>query len=294
MAKAKAKEAEIESKENVVEEDAATPYRNPYQKDLDTEVEDPRQTAEDTQQEATPQDAGFINKTETQPNHDYKKRYDDLKTHYDRKQNESKQKTEELEAKLRIAEKSQAMANYTPPKTDDELKKFKEQYPDVYDVVETISQKQASRQVESLQEEVKSLRKREENLVVQSAYRELVNAHQDFTELKDSQEFIDWLNTQPSSISDGVTKNSKDSKWAIRVVDLYKADNGLSKSKPSSTASAAQSVTKTKAKSVNVSGDTNKKIWKQSEIQKMSSRTYEKFENEIDIAFKEGRVDTRA
>ena len=174
------------------------------------------------------------------------------------------------------------------------LKTLKKKYPDVYDVVETISQKQASRQVESLQEEVKSLRKREEDLVVQSAYRELVNAHQDFNELKDSQEFIDWLNTQPASISDGVTKNNKDSKWAIRVVDLYKADNGVSKSKPSSTTSAAQSVTKTKAKSVNVSGDTNKKIWKQSEIQKMSSRTYEKFENEIDIAFKEGRVDTRA
>ena len=186
------------------------------------------------------------------------------------------------------------MANYTPPKTDDELKSFKEKYPDVYDVVETISQKQASRQVESLQEEVKSLRKREEDLVVQSAYRELVNAHPDFIELKDSQEFIGWLNTQPASISDGVTKNNKDSKWAIRVVDLYKADNGVSKSKPSSTTSAAQSVTKTKAKSVNVSGDTNKKIWKQSEIQKMNSRTYEKFEKEIDIAFREGRVDTRA
>ena len=102
------------------------------------------------------------------------------------------------------------------------------------------------------------------------------------------------MNTQPASISDGVTKNSKDSKWAIRVVDLYKADNGVSKSRPSSTTSAAQSVTKTKAKSVNVSGDTNKKIWKQSEIQKMSARTYEKFEKEIDIAFREGRVDTRA
>ena len=293
MAQAKAKEAKIQEKQDVVDEQAPTMYQNPYRKDLDKEVEDPRQAVEDTP-EATPQETGFIGNNETQPNHDYKKRYDDLKTHYDRKQNESKQKTEELEAKLRIAEKSQAMANYTPPKTDDELKKFKEQYPDVYDVVETISQKQASRQVESLQEEVKTLRKREEDLVVQSAYRELVNAHPDFNELKDSQEFIDWLNTQPSSISDGVTKNSKDSKWAIRVVDLYKADNGLSKSKPSSTVSAAQSVTKTKAKSVNVSGDTNKKIWKQSEIQKMSSRAYEKFEKEIDIAFREGRVDTRA
>ena len=293
MAQAKAKEAEIQNKQNVVDDGLSTMYQNSYRKDLDKEIEDPRQAVEDTP-EATPQETGFINNNETQPNHDYKKRYDDLKTHYDRKQNESKQKTEELEAKIRLAEKNQAMANYTPPKTDDELKSFKEKYPDVYDVVETISQKQASRQVESLQEEVKSLRKREEDLVVQSAYRELVNAHQDFNELKDSQEFIDWLNTQPASISDGVTKNSKDSKWAIRVVDLYKADNGVSKSKPSSTTSAAQSVTKTKAKSVNVSGDTNKKIWKQSEIQKMSSRTYEKFENEIDIAFKEGRVDTRA
>ena len=282
MAQAKAKEAEIQNKQNVVDDEHSTMYQNSYRKDLDKEIEDPRQAVEDTL-EATPQETGFMN-NETQPNHDYKKR----------KQNESKQKTEELEAKIRLAEKNQAMANYTPPKTDDELKSFKEKYPDVYDVVETISQKQASRQVESLQEEVKSLRKREEDLVVQSAYGELVNAHPDFTELKDSQEFIDWLNTQPSSISDGVTKNSKDSKWAIRVVDLYKADNGVSKSKPNFNTSAAQSVTRTKAKSVNTSGNSDKRIWKQSEIQKMNSRTYEKFEKEIDIAFREGRVDTRA
>ena len=293
MAQAKAKEAEIQDKQNVVDDGHSTMYQNSYRKDLDKEIEDPRQAVEDTL-EATPQQTGFIGNNETQPNHDYKKRYDDLKSHYDRKQNENKQKLEELEAKTRLAEKNKAMADYTPPKSDEDLEQFKKKYPDVYDVVETISQKQASRQVESLQEEVKTLRKREEDLVVQNAYRELVNAHQDFNELKDSQEFIDWLNTQPSSISDGVTKNSKDSKWAIRVVDLYKADNGVSKSKPNFNTSAAQSVTRTKAKSVNTSGNSDKKVWKQSEIQKMNSRTYEKFEKEIDIAFREGRVDTRA
>jgi len=293
MAQAKAKEAEIQNKQDVVDDGHSTMYQNSYRKDLDKEIEDPRQAVEDTV-EATPQQTGFIGNNETQPNHDYKKRYDDLKSHYDRKQNENKQKLEELEAKTRLAEKNKAMADYTPPKSDEDLEQFKKKYPDVYDVVETISQKQASKQVESLQEEVKTLRKREEDLVVQNAYRELVNAHQDFNELKDSQEFIDWLNTQPSSISDGVTKNSKDSKWAIRVVDLYKADNGVSKSKPNFNTSAAQSVTRTKAKSVNTSGNSDKKVWKQSEIQKMNSRTYEKFEKEIDIAFREGRVDTRA
>ena len=150
MAQAKAKEAEVQSKENEVDEVQPTMYQNSYRKDLDNVVEDRRQAVEDTQ-EATPQETGFISKNETQPNHDYKKRYDDLKSHYDRKQNENTQKLEEIEAKLKLAEKNQAMANYTPPKTDDELKKFKEKYPDVYDVVETISQKQATRQVESLQ-----------------------------------------------------------------------------------------------------------------------------------------------
>jgi len=112
------------------------------------------------------------------------------------------------------------------------------------------------------------------------------------TNVKDK--FLEWLDGQPPSISDGVTKNNKDSKWAIRVLDLYKADKGLSKSKPKSNASAAESVTRTKAKSVNVDGNTNKKVWKASEIQKMNPAMYEKYEKEIDLAFKEGRIDTRA
>ena len=56
----------------------STMYQNSYRKDLDKEVEDPRQAVEDTP-EATPQETGFIGNNETQPNHDYKKRYDDLK-----------------------------------------------------------------------------------------------------------------------------------------------------------------------------------------------------------------------
>ncbi len=293
MAQAKAKEAEVQSKENEVDEVQPTMYQNSYRKDLDKEVEDPRQAVEDTQ-EATPQETGFISKDETQPNHDYKKRYDDLKSHYDRKQNENTQKLQEIEAKLKIAEKNKAMANYTPPKTDDELKQFKQKYPDVYDVVETISQKQATKQVESLQKEVETLRKREDDLVIQSAFRELITAHSDFNEIKDTPDFLQWLDGQPPSISDGVTKNNKDSKWAIRVLDLYKADKGLSNSKPKSNVSAASSVTRTKAKSVNVDGNTNKKVWKASEIQKMNASVYEKYEKEIDLAFKEGRIDTRA
>ena len=54
MAQAKAKEAELQSKENEVVEEKSTIYQNAYRKDLDKEVEDPRQAVQDTD-EATPE-----------------------------------------------------------------------------------------------------------------------------------------------------------------------------------------------------------------------------------------------
>ena len=62
-----------------------TPYQNEYKKHLN----DP-DTQDTSQEEATPVQEGFLNQ-ESKPEHDYKKRYDDLKTHYDRKLNEWKQ-----------------------------------------------------------------------------------------------------------------------------------------------------------------------------------------------------------
>ena len=102
------------------------------------------------------------------------------------------------------------------------------------------------------------------------------------------------MDNQPSSISDGIIKNNKDSKWAIRVLDLYKADSGLSKGKPKSSTGAAASVTKTRAKSVNLDANSGKRIWKASEVQRLKSWEYEKVEKDIDLAVKEGRFDNTA
>ena len=186
---------------------------------------------------------------------------------------------------MKVAQQPQ----FKPTKTDDELKNFKDKYPDVYGVVETVAHKQANAQVEGLQSEISKLRERETELVTQSAYKELTNAHPDFTALKDAPEFLDWLQTQPPSIADGVTKNNTDSKWAIRVIDLYKADAGISKSKTKSK-SAADAVTRTSSKNVNVENKDGKKVWKSSEILKLKPWEYAKVEQEIDTALREGRV----
>lgn len=274
---------EVNNNENQVPE--PTPYKGQYRKDVYNEEPEQKTEEQDTSTEATPEQSGFMSGGDKKPQHDFKKRYDDLKHHYDRTLAENKQKVEELEAKLKVAQQPK----FTPTKTDDELKTFKDKYPDVYGVVETVAHKQANAQVEGLQSEISKLRERETELVTQSAYKELTNAHPDFTALKDAPEFLDWLQTQPPSIADGVTKNNTDSKWAIRVIDLYKADAGISKSKTKSK-SAADAVTRTSSKNVNVENKDGKKVWKSSEILKLKPWEYAKVEQEIDTALREGRV----
>ena len=223
--------------------------------------------------------------------HDYKKRYDDLKTYYDQKLNEWKQEKEILAAQTNVAEKEQA---YAPPKTREELEQFKDKYPDVYQVVETISHDMAEQKTFDLKAKIDELTKKEQKLIVQSAYEQLTSAHPDFNEIKTTPEFLAWLEEQPANVADGIRKNNTDSKWAIRTVDLYKADVGISPNKVSSKrkSSAAQAITKTNPVNINTGG--SGKTWKMSEIQHMKPWEFEKNEAEIDAAQKEGRIDFEA
>ena len=227
--------------------------------------------------EATPEVEGFIDSTQPEKKEEivqedegkYKKRYDDLKKYYDQKLSEWKQEKETLEAQKSAIEEPRN--KYAPPKTPEELDKFRDQYPDVYQVVETISHNMASKQV-------------------QSAYKQLLNNHPDFDEIKKSSEFLEWLEQQPKSISEGITKNNTDPVWASRTVDLYKADIGMNR-KPTSDKSkqAARAVTKTAAKQINTTGK-NGKVWKMSDIQKLKPWEFEKYEAEIDQAVRTGQV----
>ncbi len=291
------------NKASILEND---PRANMYQgKDRElTNDDEETEVTEDTdvkaKTEATPEVEGFMdannasavpNKeeipTERREGHDYKKRYDDLKTYYDQKLSEWKQEKETLEAQAKVAEKQ--TSKYAPPKTDEDLDQFKDKYPDVYQVVETISHKMASKQVEDLQAEIGRISEREQKLKVQSAYKQLLHTHPDFEDIKNSPEFLQWLEQQPKSISEGITKNNTDPVWASRTVDLYKVDVGIGrKPKATKTKDAAKAVTKATSRDVNVGQ--NDKVWKISDIQRLKPWEFEKYESEIDQAMKSGRV----
>ena len=280
-------EANVEEK---VEDSEPTPYRNDYHKDLDKEDPQPDPEAVEAEATQTEEDKSFLStsKDKDVTTHNFKKRYDDLKKHYDTKLDEWKQEKETLEAQSKAVKTD---TDYKPPKTPEELEQFKEDYPDIYGVVETIAHKQAGDKLRTVEEKLAKMSDREEELIRDKAQTELLSVHPDFLEIKEDENFQGWLQEQPTSISDGILKNGTDSKWAVRVLDLYKADAGISKKTSTArpTLSAAEAVTKTRKVVVpEKAGD--KKIWKQSEISKLKPNEFESLEKELDLAAKEGRI----
>ena len=262
-----------------------TLYKGNYREEVYKDEEDDTPEVEASEDTEQPESNSFVETKEEKPDHDYKKRYDDLKRHYDKKLSEFEDEKRQLAAATQ-------QANVPMPKTVEELEEFKTQYPDVYGVVETVAAMQASERTSELQKELEVIKEREKETVVQAAYRELTNNHPDFDEIKTDEKFLNWLQEQPESISDGIYNNNTDARWATRVLDLYKADAGISKRKTSKAkADAATSVRATKAREVTSEGGGDKRIWKASEIRSLKPWEFEKLEGELDAARSEGRID---
>jgi len=266
------------------------PYQGAYRKELD-DIDPDMNPAEEEElpiaATSKEESESFVEQTtkSEQPEHDYKKRYDDLKKHYDAKVEEFKGKEQEL---LDLAKTASAGGvNYTPPKTPEELEQFREQYPDVYNVIETVAHSQADNKTKALQDEIKELQGDRQRLTKEKAEQELLRLHPDFMDIKANEEFIAWLGDQPPSIADGVTKNNTDAKWAARVLDLYKADKGISRTSKKQTTNTAADYVPTKTKSEPAKG---KKEWSAEEIRRLTPTQFEKYEKEIDLARREGRI----
>ena len=217
---------------------------------------------------------------------DYKKRYDDLKRHYDSKLNEFKSREQDL-----LEEASKNRTEYQAPKTEEELEQFKTQYPDVYEVVETVAHMQSESKAKVLEERLSKLQEREAEISQQEAEKRLKEKHPDFDDVRNSDDFHGWAKEQPKSIQDWIYKNAEDADLASRAIDLFKKDIGLNtpekkKSSSKQTKSAADMVS-TKTTSVE---PTQEKIWSEKEIAAMSMAEFDKYESEISEAMQQGRI----
>ncbi len=218
---------------------------------------------------------------------DYKKRYDDLKKHYDSKLNEFKSREQEL-----IEEATQNRTDYKAPKSPEELEQFKNDYPDVYEVVETVAHMQSETKAKVLEERLSKLQERENQLIRQDAEKRLLERHPDFEDIRNSDDFHGWAKEQHSSIQAWVYENADDADLASRALDLFKKDFGV---EPTKTKSSSKKPTKKSAadmvstKTTSVS-PTQEKVWSLREIEAMSVQEFDKYETEISDAMQEGRI----
>ena len=215
---------------------------------------------------------------------DYKKRYDDLKRHYDNKLTEFKTREEELLSQVKQPE-------YKAPKTEEELEKFKNDYPDVYEVVETVAHMQSESKAKVLEERLSKLQERENQLIRQDAEKRLMDRHPDFEDIRNSDDFHGWAKEQPKSIQDWIYNNADDADLASRDLDLFKKDFGIeptkTKSSSKKTRQSAADMVSTKTTSVEPK---QKKVWSEKEIAAMSMREFDKYEQDISEAMQEGRI----
>ena len=217
----------------------------------------------------------------------YKKRYDDLKKHYDNRLAEFKQKEQEL-----LADAAEKAPKYKAPKTLEELQEFKRRNPDLYETVETVAHLQSENQTEALRQQLSSLQEREADILKREAETVLKERHPDFEDIRGDDAFHDWAKEQPEDIQRWIYANNSDATLASRAIDLYKMEKGISQSpqkrqsKKQEKRSAADMVS-TKTTAVDAKAP---KIWTEREIARMSIDQFDKYEDEIKQALSEGRI----
>ena len=256
-----------------LEEEVANPYN--MRKDWQQDDDQPFESADGVYYDKKAKKATRKAPSEEESATDYKKRYDDLKKHYDTKISEFKQKEQELQAESRMTQHVEQAVRH------EETVEAQNEY------VEPQAEELAPAQTPSLDEREAAIARKEAEQTLQSA-------HPDFAEIRQSDEFHGWAKAQPDVIQDWVYNNPNNVSLAVKAIDLYKMESGLSSKSSTgnsgrsqtSTASAADMVS-TKTKTVNAN---EPKVWSQREIAALSMVEYDKYEKDIDAAIIEGRV----
>ena len=261
-----------------------TPYQNKYKRDLDDKDTDTATEQQDTEEEkeATPEERPVTAEEKA-----FKKRYDDLKRHYDKTLNKHKSEVTNLKTQL-----EQSTNQMLPPTDPNDLAEWKKKYPDVYDIIETISLTKADERAKKLEEKYLFLQEQQTHIAKEKAEVELLKRHPDFQEIRATDDFHEWAQKQDPTIQGWLYENADNADLAARAIDLYKMDAGITSTKKSKPAEvkkeAAKAVTSTKkGNQINV---TEKKIWSVEEISKLKPFEFDKYEKDIMEARREGRI----
>ena len=279
----KRRQAQIEKEEKELQDLMAQQKGETSEEPSSEEPEDTEVQAEDnTQQEEAnveveaQEDDSKLNAEERS----FKKRYGDLRKHMD----EQKKQIKELQEQLTNA----PTQGIRPPKSDEDIEQWANEYPDVAAIVETIATKKAKELFDKTKVKIDEFENMQYEAERNKSENAIRKAHADFDELRDSDAFHDWANEQPKWVRDALYENADDPASVIRVIDLYKVDTGKTPSDMKKKAKdAAKSVSKGQRTQVDAEGTEG--TFRESQVAKMSDREYESNMEAIDDAIRSGK-----
>ena len=268
-------EDETQEKTAEAESDSKEPEAEPVQAKGDTKQEEkPKAEAQEADDD---DDLSAEEKT-------FKQRYGDSRRNMKDKEQEWKLKFEKLEAQLQSAAKNELVL----PKSEKEIEAWTKKYPDVAGIVEAIADKKAQERSSDIDKRLKEVEELRVTAKREKAEAELAVMHPDFNTIRDDDTFHEWAKEQPRWVQDALYENVDDAKSVSRVIDLYKADKGItSKKKTTEDKGAASSVT---TKRTTTPRDSEESTYiRESQVAKMSIKEYEKRAEEIMEAQRSGK-----
>ena len=242
------------------------------------------QATSNTQQEETSEETEAQEDNDSELNAEeksFKKRYGDIRKHLASKEKEWQEKFDALESKSKHE-------GIVPPKSDEDIEKWASEYPDVAGIVETIAAKKAQEmfnKAESRLQELDEAHSEAQRIKSENVIRK---SHEDFDELRQSDQFHNWADEQPKWVKDALYENMDDPASVVRVIDLFKIDNGMTiAAKKQSKKAAASTVAKGTRTSLDTKGVQGQ--IKESDVARMSSKEFEEMQDKINEAMRNGK-----
>jgi hypothetical protein len=253
------------------------------EKELQELIDKEQGKVKEAQEEAEKEEAKKNEPELSDEEKSFKTRYGDVRRHLAAKEKEYNAKIKELENQLGQTEK------LVPPKSEEELAEWVDKYPDVAGIVETIADKRAKQMFDKANIQLEELSKAKEEATRSRAENEIREAHPDFDKLRDSDNFHNWVEEQPKWVQNALYENTDDAPSVVRVLDLYKVDNGLTRSDKKDKTKAAASLVDRGSKTRVDTEELSNKI-KESDIERMSAAEYARKADEINEAIRSGKI----
>jgi len=214
----------------------------------------------------------------------FKKRYGDLRRHMQTKDKEFQDQINQLKNQLDETTRKEIKL----PKSEEDIEEWAAKYPDVAGIVETIAIKKAKEQAISIEARVKELTEMQHSVSREKAETELLKFHPDFNDIKETDEFHEWADQQPKWVQEALYENENDARSAARAIDLYKSDINLVSKKSTTKNDAAKSIN-TKGTRSSPQDSESSSFLKESDVNRMSTKEYEKNANEVMEAIRSGK-----